>query len=134
MNLVNGEPVVLDNSCLSQTNSRHYHHIFPRDWLKNNDHPDWDEINCIANIMLVPRDQNLKTGSQPPSNYMLKFKEDAGAKWTKWLKTHAIDAAAERALLKDEFEVFIERRSRLIATMANEAMGLTADDVKKAMA
>ena len=131
VNLVNGEEVVLDNSYLAQINSRHYHHVFPRDWLKKHGHDDAQEINCIANIMLVPRDQNLLTGSQPPSKYMSKFKKKAGAKWTHWLKSHAIGAYAERALLADDYDKFIECRSKQIAQLANDAMGLTRADVKR---
>ncbi|HCU34271.1 MAG TPA: hypothetical protein DGT21_02155 [Armatimonadetes bacterium] len=129
-NLVNGEEVALDNSYLAQSNSRHYHHIFPRDWLRKNGYDDWNSMNCIANIMLVPRDQNLQTGKKAPSKYVAAFKKKAGAKWRGWLKSHAIDAYAERALLADDFERFVECRSKCIAGMANEAMGLSRDDVK----
>lgn len=130
VNLVNGEEVDIENSRLAQINSRHYHHIFPRDWLKKNGYVEWSQINCIANVMLVPSDQNLATSNQPPSKYMARFKKAAGADWAAWLKTHAVDAYAERALLEDDFEGFISRRSRTIANVANRAMGLSPEYVK----
>lgn len=126
--LKNGNAVVVDNSGLARSNSRHYHHIFPKAALARLDF-GYDESNCIANIMLVPQHDNLKIGAKLPSSYMTRLSRKADQYWRKWMQSHLISARAEQAMLGDDYWRFLRHRASTIAAKANAAMGLSKDEV-----
>lgn len=107
--------VILDNSWLSRSNSRNYHHFFPRAWLRKKNYDDWQQ-NCVANITLVKADENLDIGAKPPAQYIAKFASD----------NPNIDADLASQLIPDrqaieanDYDAFISRRGKLIADKLN---------------
>ena len=133
VSLKSGVPVILDNSYLAQANSRHYHHVFPRSFLEKQGYSR-DEANSIANIMLIPAQENMKIKDSPPSRYMRKLANQAGTHWTRWLRKHLIDARAAKAMMADNYEAFLRARSRVISEYANRAMGLPNETVNEMLA
>ncbi len=129
VDLQSGTEIILDNSNLSRSNSRHYHHIFPKKWLARNQYAD--NVNSIANIMLVPEKTNLQIGAKPPVEYMDAYARAAGGQWEKWLRTHFITKRAATAMMEGDFEAFLRHRGSAIARAANRHMGLSAADVKR---
>lgn len=123
VDIASGAEVALDNSNLVRANSRHYHHIFPTKWLVSQGVSP-EAANSVANIMLVSAQTNLKIHAQPPSKYMAKYAAQAGDPWGRWLRTHLIGAAATRAMMRDDYDAFLEARAKTIAEKANKLMGL----------
>lgn len=116
-----GSDVLLQGSFLQRANSRQFHHIFPKAYMRGK--AGSENVNSIANIALIPADLNLRIGTQPPSRYLAKF-IDANPKWASTLDSHAIESTAEDALHSDDFQSFIEHRSHSLAELANSAIGV----------
>jgi hypothetical protein len=117
----NGGKMTLDNSYLARANSRHYHHIFPKKWLAT--HGVEEGVDSVANIMFVPAQANLQIKDRPPSEYMHAYARKAGKGWKKWLQTHLIDGWAAKAMMANDFDKFLDRRSTAIAKRANSLIG-----------
>jgi len=113
--------VVLQNRALKQANSRHYHHIFPKAYMRGKGGAE--EVNSVANVALVPSDLNLKIGSKAPSNYLDKCQQHNTA-WEQTLKSHIIIGDARTALQDDEFVHFIEQRASLLSRLAHQVTKL----------
>lgn len=103
--------VILDNSWLKRSNSRNYHHFFPRKYLENN---NIKNENSIVNITLVSERLNKREiGAKPPSKYMKKF-EESNPRLSETLKTHLIDDLNEFGIWTDDYEKFLEERAKKI--------------------
>jgi hypothetical protein len=113
--------VVLQNRALKQANSRHYHHIFPKAYMRGK--AGAEEVNSVANVALVPADLNLKIGSKAPSNYLDKFQHH-NTVWEQTLKSHIIVGDARTALQDDDFLHFIEQRASLLSRLAHQVTKL----------
>ena len=109
----NGAPVILDDANLSKSNSKNYHHFFPKAFLKKQGF-DAGMINLTANITLIGADLNKnEIGSKAPSEYMASFSKDnpdiAGT-----MKTHLIDDLEGYGAWDNNYEKFVEMRSERI--------------------
>ncbi len=69
LNLVNGNKVDLGKA-LSKYNSKEYHHVFPRAYLKKREFPA-EKIGSLANFCFLPADSNKKISSKSPSDYFV---------------------------------------------------------------
>ncbi|OGO39422.1 MAG: hypothetical protein A2W35_13395 [Chloroflexi bacterium RBG_16_57_11] len=106
-------PITLDNSWLKSTNSKNYHHFFPRSYLKKHDVPDW-KANSILNITIVDDHLNKnKIRSKPPSEYMSEFM-DENPEIEETMKTHLIDSLDDYGVWVDDFEKFIDMRGKRV--------------------
>lgn len=108
--LKSNSKIILDNSNLSRSNSKNYHHFFPKAYLRNN---NAGEANIISNITIIGAEENLKIGSNPPSKYLSGIKED-NANIQDTLRSHLIDDIDSFGLRNDCYEVFLEQRSKRI--------------------
>lgn len=82
------------------------HHIFPREFLKDNGETRDDMINCLANLTFISPGINSEIGDTPPEEYLPQYDEDI-------LRRHLIPV--NRKLWKmDKFEDFLDARLRLI--------------------
>lgn len=109
----NNSDIILDNSWLKQSNSRNYHHFFPRAYLRKSNIPN-ENANVIANITLVDDYLNKREiGANPPSKYMTKFRR-INSDLNTTLKTHLIDDLDEFGVWKDDYEKFINERTEVI--------------------
>jgi hypothetical protein len=105
--------VHLDNSWLKQSNSRNYHHFFPRAYLEKQGVDYW-RANSIVNIAIVDDSLNKKDiRAKAPSIYMSSFakkNEDI----VNTMKTHLIGELDEFGISNDDYEAFLEKRGRWI--------------------
>ena len=65
LNLINGNKIDLGVS-LSKYNLKEYHHIFPRNFLKNKEIPA-EKINSLCNFCILPSDANKIISNKAPS-------------------------------------------------------------------
>ena len=101
--------VLLDNSWLQRSNSKNYHHFFPRGYLSRVNIPE-GYANRILNITLVDDYLNKHViRAKPPSEYMMKFKKEYSDIDCS-MKTHLIDDLDAYGIWNDDYETFIERR------------------------
>ena len=119
-----GSHVILQGRFLQRANCRQYHHVFPKAYMRGK--AGAEEVNSIANIVLIPADLNLRIGKQPPSHYLATLRND-NSKWRSTMNSHAIEGTAEDAINRDNFRCFIEQRSRILALLANDAIGVSSN-------
>jgi hypothetical protein len=95
-----GKPIVSENTAI--------HHIFPREYLKDNEITDHKLISCMANLTLIDPGINSEIGEDPPEKYIPEYVKDA-----KIRDAHFIPD--KQKLLKIEnFERFLDERSDFI--------------------
>ena len=105
--------VRIDNSWLHRTNSKNYHHFFPRAYLARRGIPDW-QANSILNITLVDDYLNKRTiGAKAPSIYMDEFRQKNN-QLCDTLKTHLIDDLDIFGIWTDDYNRFIEQRGQRV--------------------
>ena len=76
----------------------------------------------MANITLIDGYSNKHTiGKMSPSKYIAKF-EDENEKLTESLESHLIGDPDEFGITSDDYEVFVEQRSRAIAKVLNKKL------------
>lgn len=106
-------PVLLDNSWLRSTNSRNYHHFFPKSYLREQGVVDW-MANVILNITIVDDNLNKRIiGSKPPSEYISPL-WDQNSQLPATLRTHLIDGIKEFGVSDDNYDLFLEKRSKRV--------------------
>ena len=82
------------------------HHIFPREYLKENGITDSTMINCIGNLTLISPSVNREIGDAPPSEYLPNYGKEV-------LQQHFIPT--EKKLWDiEKYEDFLERRLNFI--------------------
>ena len=119
LDLRDASDVILDNQYLQRANSRHFHHIFPRGYLRGK--MGAEEANSVANIALIPADLNLKIGAKAPSKYLVQFVSD-NHKWDDTLKSHGIMGDSRKALDDDEFLQFLQKRAKALSDFAKAVL------------
>lgn len=113
--------VELGNAYLKRANSRNYHHFFPKSYLKKEGYEDW-EINTISNITLVDDHLNKRTiGSKAPGVYMKQFVK-TNKNIDKTMQTHLIEDLDDFGVMNDDFETFVEKRSKKILKEINKRL------------
>ena len=111
-----GSDVILQGRFLQRANSRQYHHVFPKAYMRGK--AGAEEVNSIANIALIPVSElNLRIGKQPPSRYLAELRDD-NSKWSSTIESHAVEETAEDALFSDDFKCFVEHRSHTLSRLA----------------
>ena len=109
--------VILDNSNLKIASSRNYHHFFPKAYLRD-EAPDL-EANLIANITLIDGYGNKhRIGKKAPGAYITKFTKD-NPEIDLSLQSHLIKDPTAYGVYTNDYETFIERRSKAIALGLN---------------
>lgn len=104
----NNSKVILDNAYLKQSNSKNYHHFFPRSYLRKQQISD-EFANHIANITIVSDYLNKREiGAKPPSIYMQKFTHN-NPNIIEAMKTHLIEAQSPH-IANDNYKDFIYER------------------------
>ena len=112
--------VNLDNSNLKIATSKNYHHFFPKAYLA--EHYKLAEPNLMANITLIDGYLNKhKIGKLPPSQYIAKF-DGENDNLSESLESHLIGDLDEFGITKDDYETFIEQRSRAIVKVINKKL------------
>jgi hypothetical protein len=109
LNLINGANVDI-GVALSKYNSKEYHHIFPRAFLKDRG-VDVDRINSVCNFCFLPSDSNKKISRKAPSDYVFNL-----------IPPHLYDRIMSSNLLpldkdiyeKDDYDIFLKRRAEVV--------------------
>ena len=119
VDLLTGNKIDISKS-LSWSNSKEFHHFFPRDYLKNQGVPA-KEINCLANIVLLTSSSNKAISNRAPSDYLKDVIEAAGDNINAWLESNLISQKSFEAALMDDFNSFTSIRSKDINAAAKLA-------------
>lgn len=118
VNPVNNTPVSHDN--FSKYKKSEMHHIFPRNYLKEQGVDD-DLINSVANIMFLPANINKESKfSHAPGDYL---EEIANPDLEDALETHLIPNLAESGLMENDYKQFLNYRARQILNKFEEVTG-----------
>lgn len=116
LSFITGSPVSLRN-VLQNYNSNEFHHIFPKAYLKSLGKRH-KEINCLANISIISKADNLKISDNKPSVY-LQYLPD---KFAKIFNSSFIP----ENIFKNKFKATINQRSNLLWKNACHLMGKNA--------
>ena len=113
--------VILDNTYLKNTNSRNYHHFFPKSYLKKN---KISHANSLVNITLVSADLNKRTiRAKAPSVYINELAWDND--WlASSLKSHLIMDIDWYWINSDDYEIFLQQRSKEMMKELNKRINL----------
>ena len=112
--------VNLDNSNLKIASSRNYHHFFPKAFLAKKAKDAWP--NLMANITLVDGYSNKhKIRDSAPASYISKFEKE-NDEMAQTLKSHLIVDREKFGIDDNDYEKFIEMRSREIARQLNKKL------------
>ena len=120
--LLDDGKVILNNTALKVSNSRNYHHFFPRRYLER---LSIDNSNSIVNITFISDHQNKHSiRARAPSEYMADFKKQ-NSNFSETIKTHLIDDYSEFGIPSDDYRRFLRKRSEriydeLVRRMSNE--------------
>ena len=109
LNLVNGNKIDL-GTALSEYNSKEYHHIFPRTFLKNKG-VETEKINSLCNFTFLPADANKTISGKSPSDYV--FSVTPSRAYSEILGSNLMPLRKE-IYQKDQYDKFLEERAALI--------------------
>lgn len=115
LTFIQGTSINLDN-VLSQGNSKEFHHIFPKAYLKRFGDTYKDEkINCLANFTILIRTDNNKIKDNPPIQYLNEMPTNEDRRET-ILKTHFCTTD----MLKKDYDDFLRERAGLLIQKVQE--------------
>lgn len=90
------------------------HHIFPNAWLGRQDVPSRLR-DCVLNRTLIDRKTNIRISDRSPSDYLAEVSQCLGNDaFHRLLQSHVLPDKEMSALLKDDFEGFLEWREKAI--------------------
>ena len=130
VSFVDSSSVVIDNAWLSQSNSKNYHHFFPRAYMRKNQTLIDDElVNHIANITIVDGYLNKNViRDKSPKEYMGMFKnENKNICYT--MNTHLIDIDND-GIWENDYNKFFKNRLLRLQEQLEERIILNENDRK----
>ena len=107
---------------ISSDSSIDIHHIFPRDWCRNQG-IESNVFNSIINKTALSASTNRKIGGRAPSEYLEEIQEESTidkVKMEEILTSHLIST---EFLREDDFSGFIEDRKEALLKAIEKAMG-----------
>lgn len=108
---------LLDPTTDAFRNSLERHHLFPKNWLKNNGFPEIHQTNQIANYALIEWPDNANISAKSPADYWPQFKARyTSVEWTNIRYWHALPENWE--VMK--YEDFLKNRRGLIAQVIRD--------------
>ena len=106
--------VNIDNAWLRQSNSKNYHHFFPKAYLKKLG-TEVEKIHHVLNITIVDDFLNKKRiKDRAPSDYMAEFK-GINPQIADTMKTHLIGDLDRFGVWSDNYGAFLTERARLLS-------------------
>ena len=121
IDLLTGQPIDVDKA-LHYTNTKEYHHFFPRDYLISKGHPQ-RKANALANFVMLTADSNKKITNRAPSDYLQEAQKALGGDFKRAMETNLISDAALAAALSDDFDTFLKARAETIQGRIDELIG-----------
>ena len=116
-NLTNGAAIDV-GVALSEYNSKEFHHIFPRSFLKEQGVAT-ELINSLANICMLSASENKKIGARAPSQYVAELKAELGEEFDDVMQSNLIPPSAVKHMMREEYAQFLEARSEHLADTVN---------------
>ncbi len=114
----NGDPVTIDKTNCSRSNSKENHHFFPFS-LRSTFGLTQNDVNSVLNFAFISKRLNLDILNRKPSVYLSAYME-ANPDIAGHLLSHFIDDEALKAALNDDFSTFITRRGHQILDRIND--------------
>ncbi|MBW4688014.1 MAG: DUF262 domain-containing protein [Komarekiella atlantica HA4396-MV6] len=115
LNFIQGNNISLEN-VLSLGNSKEFHHIFPKAYLKSlGDKYTDDQIKCLANFSILSRTDNNKIKDNPPSEYRIKMPKDSQV-----LENILTKHFCFTDMFSDDYDSFLKARSELLLKKAED--------------
>ena len=108
-NLVNGNRIDLGEA-LSRYNSKEYHHIFPRAFLKNKGEAT-SRINSLCNFCFLPTDSNKAIAARSPSDYMINVVPKS--KYRDILSSNLMPLKKD-VYLNNQYDEFLRQRAEIV--------------------
>ncbi|MBN1361084.1 MAG: hypothetical protein JW993_10845 [Sedimentisphaerales bacterium] len=107
---------------LAWTNSKEYHHFFPRDYLKSIGVSN-SAANSLANIIMLTAASNNQISNRPPSDYLKDVETAAGGNLQHWLASNLISEVAFRAARENDYLSFLNARAETINRVVSQLGG-----------
>jgi hypothetical protein len=112
LDIITGQSIDI-STALSWQNSKEFHHFFPQAFLKKNGIA-MSKVSILSNIIYLSSGSNKTISDQAPSVYIKDLLANHGAEAERWLAANLVDNAAIAAALKDDYDGFLQARSRTI--------------------
>ncbi|MDF2116210.1 DUF262 domain-containing protein [Roseiarcaceae bacterium H3SJ34-1] len=104
----------IQNNWLKQSNSKNYHHFFPKAHLSKQGVSD-AEINNVLNITIVDDYLNKrKIRARPPSDYMKEF-GNSNLDLDSAMRSHLIGDLDDFGIWGDDYPTFIRKRAEAVS-------------------
>ena len=111
VDLLTGQLIDVSKS-LSWSNDKEFHHFFPKAYLTANGFTP-RRANAIANVVLLTSISNIRTRDTAPSTYLEALRSEVGEEeLRRRLALSLIDDSAYLAALDDDYEMFLDLRSK----------------------
>lgn len=117
-NFENNGLVNLENNNLARANSKHYHHFFPKSYLRNQK-KIVDRIDSVMNICFITADSNLRISNKKPLDYLNEI-EKTNPNLKNTLKTHLIFDYNTFGITADDYDAFLKSRANVVLNNLNK--------------
>lgn len=124
LDLVTGQKIDVDKS-LAWSNDKEYHHFFPQAYLSRVG-ISGGKANVVGNIILLTSKSNIDIRDSAPSAYLQQIIDNDGRDTlVKRLESNLIPESALDAALVDDYNTFLELRSRHLHHITETLAGIT---------
>jgi len=110
---------------LSKYNKKEFHHIYPLAYLKRSKVSG--QHNCLANICMLPADENVKISDSDPNEYLPQCFADLGEDAEAVFSSNLIPASNLGPIVSKPFKDFASNRAFLIHDLAHRLCGSIFD-------
>lgn len=125
LDLIEGRKIDIDvNQVISIGRRKEFHHIFPRNYLKEKNY-NQDDINCLANFCILSRSANNDIKDKPPGEYSYKMPIHSSEQLSSILKSHILNEDCFEYMKANDYEKFRQTRISLLTKRAYQLMGLS---------
>lgn len=101
------------------------HHLFPAAYLERLGVGPARRRDCVLNRTLIDRTTNQMISDRAPSDYLAEIRGTTGFPFEAVLTSHGLPVGADSALLRDDFEAFLEWRQAHLWTAIQRFTGAT---------
>jgi hypothetical protein len=124
--IYNGSNLILENEYLLRSNSKQYHHFYPKAYLKTQKNiSNLKMVNNIANIIFLDAESNLKIGKKSPEIYLDACKsniEKNDAIFQDVLNSNLLPNFETEFSCYLDFDIFIEWRIRAVLDLVKSTI------------
>jgi len=122
IDLLTGQAIDVSKA-LHYSNSKEFHHFFPRAWLVDTKHEPARRINSLSNFIMLTASSNKIITNRPPSDYLKQVESELGNNLRSALERNLISDEAYSAALQDDYDGFLQARSKTLTMRAAELAG-----------